>query len=163
LGNGTVGLSSPCALSRNGNPAPTFGVQGVGVESDYIGMGPVGETHPYLSRPSEGHSMIDGVRAARNIPEAHAGDRWLAVGHSRGGHGGLSTKELGAGSAPELPPPGPISLAPGAMFDRTYGPIDEIVARIVEVMGLYGGASEHPEIDPNDYVGPQTAATAASV
>jgi hypothetical protein len=160
LANGTVGLASPCALSRNGRRAPTFGVEGVGVVTDYIGLGPVGELHPYLSRPSEGHSVIDAVRAARNLPAAGAGRRWLAIGHSQGGHGALAAHELGEEYAPELELLGTVSLAPAALFDRRYGGIDDIVVRIVGVMGLYGAVTEHPEIDPDDYVGPATAAAA---
>jgi hypothetical protein len=161
LANGTTGLASPCALSRLGRAAPTFGVQGVGVVTDYIGLGPVGETHPYLSRPSEAHSVIDAVRAARNFPAANAGARWLAIGHSQGGHAALSTNELGEQYAPELDLLGTISLAPAALFVRTYGPLDEVVVRIVGIMAFYGAAAEHPAIIPNDYVGPETAAAAA--
>jgi pimeloyl-ACP methyl ester carboxylesterase len=140
--------------------APTFGVEGVGVATDYIGLGPVGEIHPYLSRPSEAHSVIDAVRAARNLSEARAGSRWLAIGHSQGGHGALATNELAAQYAPELELLGTISLAPAALFDRHYGGIDDIVVKVVGVMALYGAAAEHPEIDPNDYVGPLAAAAA---
>jgi pimeloyl-ACP methyl ester carboxylesterase len=160
LAHGTTGLASPCAPSRAGSAAPRFGVEGVGVATDYIGLGPVGELHPYLSRPSEAHSVIDAVRAARNLPEASAGRRWLAVGHSQGGHAALATNELAATYAPELELLGTISLAPGALFDRSYGGIDEVVVHIVGVMGLYGAASEYPEIDPDDYVSPATAAAA---
>ena len=102
LANGTVGLAARCALSRRGQPAPRFGVAGVGVVTDYIGLGPVGELHPYLSRLSEGHSVIDAVRAARDLPEAGAGSHWLAIGHSQGGHGALSAHELSVEYAPEL-------------------------------------------------------------
>jgi fermentation-respiration switch protein FrsA (DUF1100 family) len=161
--NGTVGLASPCALSRNGNPAPTFGIQGVGVVTDYVGLGPVGEIHPYLSRPSEAHSVADAVRAARNITETGAGTRWLTVGGSQGGHASIATNELAASYAPELELLGAVALAPGAVFERSYGGIDEIVGRVVGVMMLYGAATEHPEIVPTDYMGPQTAAAAATV
>ena len=160
LAHGTTGMASPCAPSRGGYVAPTFGVEGVGVATDYIGLGPVGEIHPYLSRPSEAHSVIDAVRAARNLAEAGAGARWLAIGHSQGGHAALATNELGAEYAPELELLGTVSLAPAALFDRTYGGIDDIVVRIVGVMAFYGAAAEHPEIDPADYVGPETAAAA---
>jgi hypothetical protein len=160
VAHGTTGIAAPCAPSRAGSPAPRFGVEGVGVITDYIGLGPVGEIHPYLSRPSEAHSVIDAVRAARNLPEAGAGTRWLAIGHSQGGHAALAAHELGAAYAPELQLLGTISLAPAALFDRTYGAFDELVVRIVGVMALYGAAAEHPEIDPADYVGPATAAAA---
>jgi pimeloyl-ACP methyl ester carboxylesterase len=148
-------------LSRLGKPEPTFVVEGVGVVTDYIGLGPVGERHPYLSRPSEAHSVIDAVRAARNLPATNAGQRWLAIGHSQGGHAALSTNELAAEYAPELELLGTISLAPAALFDRTYGPVDEVVVRIVGIMAFYGAAAEHPAIIPDDYVGPETAAAAA--
>jgi hypothetical protein len=163
LANGTVGLASQCALSRRGNPAPTFGVEGVGVVTDYIGLGPVGEIHPYLSRPSEGHSVIDAVRAARNLTESGAGRRWLAIGRSQGGHGAPSVHALAETYAPELELLGTVSLAPAALFDRVYGPYDEIVVRIVGIMAFYGAAAEHPEIDPADYVGPETAAAASVI
>jgi pimeloyl-ACP methyl ester carboxylesterase len=160
LANGTVGLASPCALSRIGRDAPTFGVAGVGVVTDYIGLGPVGEMHPYLSRPSEAHSVIDAVRAARNLPEAGAGSHWLAIGHSQGGHAALATNELAEEYAPELELLGTVSLAPAALFDRSYGGIDTIVAHIVGIMGLYGAASEHPEIELDDYVSAEGALAA---
>jgi pimeloyl-ACP methyl ester carboxylesterase len=160
LANGTVGLASQCALSRRGRSAPTFGVEGVGVVTDYIGLGPIGELHPYLSRPSEAHSVIDAVRAARNLPESGAGTSWLTIGHSQGGHAALATNELAAEYAPELELLGTISLAPAALFDRTYDGIDPIVAHIVGVMGFYGAAAEHPEIDPDAYVSPEGAEAA---
>lgn len=163
LANGTVGLASTCALSRRGSPAPTFGVQGVGVVTDYVGLGPVGELHPYLSRPSEAHSVIDAVRAARDLPEAGAGVRWLAIGHSQGGHAALATNELAAEYAPELDLLGTITLAPAALFDRTYGALDEIVAHVVGVMGLYGAAAEHPDIELADYVSPAGLAVASVI
>ena len=163
IANGTVGLASNCALSRHGWPAPTFGIDAIAVASDYIGLGPVGERHPYLSRTSEGNSVIDAVRAVRNLMGDAADDRWLVVGASQGGHGSLSAAELAAARAPELELLGAVSLAPAAMLERTYGPIDEIVARVVGVMALYGAETEHPQIDANDYVGPQTAAAAAAV
>ncbi len=163
LANGTVGMASACALSRRGQAAPTFGVEGVGVVTDYIVLGPVGEIHPYLSKPSEGHSVIDAVRAAANVEGSGAGQQWLAVGHSQGGHGALSAMELGEVYAPELDLLGTVALAPAALFDRSYGGIDAFVSRIVGAMGFYGAAAEHPEIVPGDYVGPEAAAAAGVI
>lgn len=160
--NGTVGMASQCALSRAGRTVSTLGIAGVGVQSDYVGLGPVGEIHPYLSRSSEGFSVIDAVRAARNLPGSGAGARWMAIGGSQGGHGAISANELGEQYAPELDLLGTVALAPAAMFERVYGGIDVFVTRVVGAMALYGAATEHPEIDPNDYVTP-AAARAASV
>jgi hypothetical protein len=161
VGNGTVGLAPQCAPSRTWGAVPTYGVTGVGVRTDYIGLGPVGELHPYLSRPSEGHSVIDAVRAARNLPSAGASDRWVALGHSQGGHAVLSASELAATYAPELDLLGTAALAPGSMFGMTYGGLDLFVTRIISVMMLYGGATEHPEIVPADYLGSTIEAAAA--
>lgn len=158
---GTVGLAPPCALSRNGTPAPAFGVAGVGVITDYIGTGPVGELQPYLSRLSEGHSVLDAARAARLLVGSDAGTDLLIFGHSQGGHGALAAHELAATYAPEFHLLGTVAAAPAAMFDRTYGEaggIDEIVSRIVTTMSLFGLATEQPELHPADYLTPAAMA-----
>ena len=152
IANGTVGLAPKCAPSRSGNPAYDFGIGGVAVDSDYIGMGPPDELLAYLSRPSEAHSVLDAVRAARNYSAAGAGDRFVVLGGSQGGHGALSANELAASYAPELDLLGTVALAPAAMFDRTYGAIDVLVARVVGAMGVLGLTTEHPEISLGDYV-----------
>ena len=130
--------------------------------TDYIGLGPVGELHPYLSKTAEGHAVIDAVRAVRRLP-ANAGKRWLAIGHSQGGHGAIAAAELAHGHAPEFKLVGTVALAPGAMFDRVYGGIDPIVTTITTLMGLYGATSEHPDIDVTDYVTPEADEVASSV
>lgn len=158
---GTTGVSARCGMSHTATEAPGWGVEGVRVMTDYIGLGPVGAPlHAYLSRPSEGHAVIDAVRAARQLPDAGAGDTWLSVGHSQGGHGALSAHELSADYAPELDLAGTLAIAPAAMLDRVYGGIDPIVTGVLSVMSLYGGAQEHPEIDVDDYVSPELAAVA---
>lgn len=149
--HGTTGLGSKCAPSRSGRPVWNWNIPAVAVESDYIGMGPVGEVHAYMSRASEGNSVIDAVRAARNLEGTGAGTRWLTIGGSQGGHGAQSAHELGALRAPELELLGTVSMAPAAMFLRTYGPLDSLVHRVVGAMGVIGVSSEHPDLDPADY------------
>jgi len=161
--HGTTGVVSKCAPSRTGGAAPAFGVEGVAVATDYVGLGPVGEIHPYLSKPSEGNAVIDAVRAARNLPEAHASTRWVAIGHSQGGHGALAAAELAADHASELDLIGTVALAPGSDLDKTFGPADEVVARVVGALALYSAPSEHPEIDPDDYAGPGLQAVAGMI
>ncbi len=151
--HGTSGLATQCAPSRLGSPAPDFGVADVvRVATDYIGLGPIGERHAYLSGPSEAHSVIDAVRAARTLPDAHASATWAAIGHSQGGHAALWTNELGASYAPELDFRGTVVVAPAAMLTETYGPKDQIVPRTVGIMALYGVATVDPRLDPDDYV-----------
>lgn len=156
--HGTTGIAEQCALSRTEAEAPGWGVEGVWAMTDYVGQGPVGELHAYLSKPSEGNAVIDIVRAARQIPEAGAGDRWVSIGHSQGGHGALSAHELAADRAPELELVGTVALSPAAMLDKVYGGIDPIVTTILTMMATIGGATEHPEIVPADYLTPEALA-----
>jgi len=158
--HGTTGLGTQCAPSRNGAPAPDPGIDAVNVATDYVGLGPLGEVHPYLSGPSEGNSVIDAVRAATNLPTADAGTRWFSVGHSQGGHAALFAGERSEDYGDGLELLGTVSLAPASELASTYGPLDEVVARVVGVMALYGAAAEHPEIDVQDYVGAEVAAAA---
>lgn len=153
--HGTTGLASKCAPSRGGAPAPAFGVEGVAVATDYIGLGPIGEIHPYLSKFAEGNAAIDAVRAARNLTAANAGTRWISIGHSQGGHAALAAAEQSTGYAPELDLLGTVAFAPGSDFSKVYGGIDPIVTRITGAMALFGAAGEHSDFDPADYAGPE--------
>ncbi|HEV7720674.1 MAG TPA: lipase family protein [Iamia sp.] len=159
--HGTTGVAEQCALSRSATEAPGWGVEGVWAMTDYVGQGPVGELHPYLSKPSEGNAVIDAVRAARQLPDAGAGERWVSIGHSQGGHGALSAHELAAERAPELELVGTVALAPAAMLDRVYGGIDPIVTAILTMMAVVSGVGEHPDIDPADYLTPEALAASS--
>lgn len=161
--HGTVGLAAPCAPSRLGGAAPDFGIEGVRVATDYIGLGPVGERHGYLIGDAEGHSVIDAVRAAQRLPDAHASPRWVAVGHSQGGHAALFTHQLGQSYAPELDLLGTVAIAPAAEVRRTFGPADDIVPRMVGIMMLYGAEAEYPDIHADDYVGAEVKAKASII
>lgn len=149
-GHGTAGMAPRCAPSRDGQPAPGWGVEGVWAATDYVGLGPVGEVHPYLSKHSEGNAMIDIVRAAAQVPGADAGRRWVAVGHSQGGHGALAAHELAGDRAPELDLVATAAIAPGVDIDTDYG-VDEELMDVLTMMQLYGGGTEHDDIDVSDY------------
>lgn len=156
--HGTTGVAGHCAPSRSRAEAPGWGVDGVWVATDYVGMGPIGEIHPYLSKPAEGNAVIDAVRAARQLDGTDAGEQWISIGHSQGGHGALAAHELAAERAPELDLVGTVALAPGALLERVYGGIDPIVTAILTMMATYSSTSEHPEIDPADYFTPEALA-----
>ncbi|MBX3313168.1 MAG: hypothetical protein KF906_02520 [Actinobacteria bacterium] len=158
--HGTTGIASKCAPSRLPLEPPSYGVEGVRVATDYIGLGPVGEVHSYLSATAEGNAMIDAVRAARSIADAHAGTRWVVVGHSQGGHGALVTMDR-AGELPDMELLGTVALAPGAEFTKTFG--DEVQLRIITTMVLIGGRDEWPDSDPADYLSPEALAAGEEV
>ena len=81
------------------------------VATDYPGLGTPG-VHPYLVGASEARAVVDSVRAARNVKEAGAGDRYVVWGHSQGGHAALFTGQLSASLAPELKLVGVAAAAP---------------------------------------------------
>lgn len=158
--HGTSGLAASCAPSRAPSPPPAFGVEGVRVATDYIGLGPEGEIHPYLSAAAEGHAVIDGVAAARSLPEVGAGDEWVVTGVSQGGHAALVTGEMAAERLPDAELLGTVAIAPGAELGSTYG--DEIQIKIITTMVLVGVVAEDPTVRLEDYLSPE-AAEAASV
>jgi pimeloyl-ACP methyl ester carboxylesterase len=159
--HGTTGIAATCAPSRIPLVPDGYGVTGVRVATDYIGLGPEGEVHPYLSAAAEGNAMVDAVRAVHQVDEAHAGDRWLVVGHSQGGHAALITNEIAADRLPEYELLGTVAIAPGAQFTEAYG--DDVQLRIITTMVLFGAAAEDPAIDPRDYLNPEAAAAAEVV
>ena len=81
------------------------------VATDYPGLGTPG-VHPYLVGASAARSVVDSVRAARNVKVAGAGDRFVVWGHSQGGHAALFTGQLSAALAPELKLLGVAAAAP---------------------------------------------------
>ena len=161
-GHGTSGLASQCAPSRGAGAPPRFGVDGVVVAADYPGLGPNGQRHAYLAGRSEGHSVIDMVRAARRIPDAAAGARWAALGVSQGGHAVLFADELALAYAPELELVGTVAVAPGSSLDQVFPDDAESLIATVTTMALFGIAEEFPQIDPADYATP-TLLAASSV
>lgn len=104
----TTGVSGRCAPTLLPNLSGTIpGLEDmlargfVVVATDYEGLGTPG-VHAYLVGDSEARSVIDSVRAARNLAGAHATDRFAVWGHSQGGHAALFTGEIVGEYAPEL-------------------------------------------------------------
>ena len=159
-GHGTVGLAPACAPSRDGGGIPAFGTEGILVASDYLGLGPNGQLHAYLSGEAEGHSVIDIVRAARQLPDVAASDEWTTVGISQGGHAVLFAGELAPDYAPELDLVGTVSMAPGSNLDQTYPGDVPLTVNAVKAMAIYGMAVDHPEVRPEDYATPALEALA---
>jgi pimeloyl-ACP methyl ester carboxylesterase len=68
--------------------------------TDYSGMGATGPPS-YLIGTTEAKNMFDSARAARHIPDTHAGKQLLLWGHSQGGHAALFAAQDGGVYAPE--------------------------------------------------------------
>src|SRR4051794_7831381 len=124
--HGTTGIADSCAPSRYAGDAPSgdyvknFRAEAsewikdgyAVVQTDYQGLGVAG-MHPYLIGVSEGRSVIDFVRAAHAI-DPRVGKRWIAIGHSQGGHATLWAAALGPKYAPSLKLMGAVPLAPAS-------------------------------------------------
>ncbi len=127
----TTGVAPDCAPSLQRNWKTT--IPGLGamldagwvvVATDYPGLGTPGP-HPYLVGESEARAVVDSVRAARNVKEASAGNRFAVWGHSQGGHAALFTGQLAPRLAPELTLVGVAAAAPAtdlpALFEKDLG------------------------------------------
>ncbi len=119
--HGTTGIADACAPSRL--PAGTGGLNIPMLESwikagyavvrtDYEGLGGPGP-HPYLIGTSEGRSVLDIVRAARQL-DPDLSDRVVISGHSQGGHAALWAASLAESYTPEIKLRGVLAFAPAS-------------------------------------------------
>ena len=90
------------------------------VATDYPGLGVPGMIHPYLIGVSEGRAVLDSVRAARDMPDAAASNRFAVWGHSQGGHASLYTGEIAASYAPDLKLVGVAAAAPATYLIELF-------------------------------------------
>ncbi|WP_336723424.1 lipase family protein [Cellulosimicrobium cellulans] len=83
------------------------------VATDYVGLGTDGP-HPYLVGQGEARSVVDAVRAARELDGATLGEQTVVWGHSQGGHAALWTGAVAPEYAPDVPLAGVAALAPAS-------------------------------------------------
>ena len=162
--HGTVGVASNCAPSLVTNPEqqPLL-VEGgselleagyVVAASDYQGLGTPGP-HPYLVGDAEGMNALDGVRAARNLTEANAGEEFAVWGHSQGGHASLFTGQLAATYAPELQLVGVAAGAPVPNLEDLFAVnIKTTVGRVLIAMALQSWAKVYDDANLDQIVTP---------
>ncbi|MBK5111553.1 MAG: alpha/beta fold hydrolase [Thermoleophilia bacterium] len=125
--HGTTGIADICAPSRNAPNGPandsivyvdsglnTLVEEGYAVlRTDYEGLGTRG-IHPYLIGKSEGRSVLDIVRAARDYKKGLVSKKFVIVGHSQGGHAALFAAGLAKNWVSDLKPRGTIAYAPAS-------------------------------------------------
>ena len=83
------------------------------VATDYVGLG-TESPHPYLIGQGEGRSVLDSIRAARELEDVDLGEQTVVWGHSQGGHAALWTGMLAPSYAPDLQIEGVAALAPAS-------------------------------------------------
>ena len=135
--HGTTGIADACAPSHAG--AAALGLPELArlaragflvTATDYEGLGTTG-VHPYLVGASEGHSVLDSIRAAWAVSRTSPGPA-AVIGISQGGHAALWAAELAARYAPEIRLVGTVAASP---------PID---LRVVQHQVLGPGRSASP-------------------
>jgi acetyl esterase/lipase len=115
--HGTSGVATRCApslMDEFWTHAPELGAVTRGyvvAAPDYPGLGAAG-VHPYLVGPPTARSVLDAVRAARQIPGAGAGKRFAVWGESQGAHGALWVGQMARSYAPDLDLVGVAAAAP---------------------------------------------------
>ncbi len=82
------------------------------MRTDYQGLGTPG-VHPYLIGESEGRSVLDIIRAARDL-DPSVGKRFLIAGHSQGGQAALFAAAEANSWTPDLKLRGTASYAPAS-------------------------------------------------
>lgn len=144
--HGSTGVADQCGLP----PLQAIGDFRTYVEAgyvvvltDYEGLGTPGR-HPILVGESEGRSVLDAARAARLLPDAHAGNNVAILGLSQGGHAALWASQLAQEWAPELDVFGVVAGEPvtglDQLFDTHRSPQPFFTGVTVQVVAGYAAA-----------------------
>ena len=153
--HGTVGLADRCAPSRKIGTVEqiiglTFVAQGIAVvATDYEGLGTPGR-HPYIVGESEGRSVLDIVRAARQIPGETLSKKFLVWGHSQGGHAALFAGQLAKTWTPDLKLLGVIAGAPPSQLTNVSDSLTTSPYRGYLFMVAAGLQAANPSLNLDD-------------
>nr|WP_167405807.1 lipase family protein [Sphaerisporangium cinnabarinum] len=124
------------------------------VATDYVGLGTDGP-HPYLVGQGEARSVVDAVRAARELDGATLGEQTVVWGHSQGGHAALWTGAVAPGYAPDVPLAGVAALAPASDLTGLVAHLESVAGGSVFasfVVEAYDAI--YPDSDAAGYVRP---------
>jgi pimeloyl-ACP methyl ester carboxylesterase len=128
--HGTTGIADQCAPSHDtaGSPVHPYNAYiyplltrwlkaGYAVvRTDYQGLGTLYD-HQYLIGVTEGRSVLDMVRAARQALPGRLSRRVAIAGHSQGGHAALWAAALAPKYTPELALAGTVAFAPASHLE----------------------------------------------
>ncbi|MEV6363129.1 alpha/beta hydrolase family protein [Nocardia asteroides] len=116
---GTNGVADVCAPSRTEGSTPgkdeqaRWVAKGYAVaRTDYQGLGTAGP-HGYLIGETEQRAMAD-IAAAASEVDRSVGARWVAMGHSQGGHAALFAASAAGAWTPGSALLGAVALAPAS-------------------------------------------------
>ncbi len=132
--HGTTGYEEGCAPTLLEDPLGSGAMPALDqvlaegwlvVATDYVGLGTAGP-HPYLVGQGEARSVLDAVRAARQLDGVVLAEQTVVWGHSQGGHAALWTGIVQPGYAPDVPLSGVAALAPASNLPGLVGALDEV-------------------------------------
>ncbi|WP_030434215.1 alpha/beta hydrolase family protein [Actinoplanes subtropicus] len=167
--HGTTGLADQCTPSTNQNVfwpeartaiAALLGKGFTVAAPDYPGLG-TSQSHPYLIGPSEARSIIDAVKAARNL-DGYLSTSYVIDGHSQGGQGSLFANQMATAYDGNLVLKGSASIAPVSNAATLAPLIPGTPNQGYLVMGLYGLQTVDSSFSANSALAP-TAKTKTSV
>ncbi|MEV0948798.1 lipase family protein [Rhodococcus sp. NPDC049939] len=162
--HGAVGVADKCAPTVTGQIVipyvQSWLEQGYAiVATDYVGLGTPG-IHPYLDSPSEGHSVIDMVRAGRAVTPSLS-DRWMAIGHSQGGHAVLAAASMATTYAPELDFRGTVATGAPSNIEKLaplLGPnfpaLPLTGSTVFIAYAIAGFRAAYPDLNVDSYLSP---------
>ena len=163
--HGTTGYARQCAPSLLSEPftAGAFpAVMGQVVDNgwavvatDYAGLGTEGY-QPYIIGRGEAYSVLDTVRAARQLTDADlASDKSGVWGHSQGGGAALWTSQEQPSYAPDVPLLGTVAMAPAADPLALARNLDNVTGG--SVFGSFVArayADTYPDLELSDFIRP---------
>lgn len=162
--HGTTGIVPGCAPTVMKEPFPldstvpaveqAFSNGWVMVGTDYVGLGTEGP-HPYLIGQGEARSVLDSVRAAKQLPGLNLANKTVIWGHSQGGNAALWAGGLAESYAPDVNVIGVAAAAPATelpelLEKNKYSPVGKIMGSFA----LKSYSEIYPEVSFNEYVNP---------
>jgi pimeloyl-ACP methyl ester carboxylesterase len=124
------------------------------VATDYVGLGTPGP-HPYLIGQGEARSVLDSVRAARQMPQLSLQHRTVIWGHSQGGHAALWAGILAPTYAPDVNVAGVAALAPASDLKALVEEVRHTLeGRVLGAYILSAYSDIYPDVSFDHYVRP---------
>jgi uncharacterized membrane protein HdeD (DUF308 family)/alpha-beta hydrolase superfamily lysophospholipase len=161
--HGTTGVDPNCAPSllptgiESGSPNAIDQVISQGwvmVSTDYSGLG-TEAPHAYLVGEQAGRSVLDAVRAARQMSELQLSEKTVVWGHSQGGGGALWTGMLASTYAPDTNVIGVAALSPASDLPGLVANLENIDGGAIFASYVIDGyANTYPDVEFTDYIRP---------
>ncbi len=161
--HGTTGFAEKCAPTLLKDPFGAGAMPALSqviangwvlVATDYLGLGTKGP-HPYLIGPGQAHSVLDAVRATRQLHQVSIENRVVVWGHSQGGNAALWTGGLATSYAPDVNLVGVAALAPASDLRGLVSSLGKVTGgSIFGSFVVEAYTRIYPDVSFNKYIAP---------